>query len=97
METELKHSLLLTHGTIYGYSAESAPWTAFAGSNVVRRTGPVEWRADLYTHENHKDMPVGMMTDNTPIDFISWSVVGHVSESGLEWWQQCMTLFMRHI
>lgn len=99
METALKHSLLLTHGTTYGYIP-----TVLQGKDctdrfpaLYRMADQVEWRSGLYPSEVASSCFVGSMTDNAPIDFHSWSVIGNIGETGMEWWQQCMTLFMRHI
>lgn len=99
METELKHSLLLTHGTIYGYVADSLPYVDYTGksTSVVKFADQAEWRAALYPVIPASPVLDGSMTNNAPIDFHHWTMAGYVGESGLEWWQQCMTLFMRHI
>ena len=100
MESDLKQSLLLTHGTIYGYVAASLPWRDYDNGrspSVFKRADQVEWRNTLYPATMHPQVPVGPMTDNATIDFHHWNMAGHIGESGLEWWQQCMTLFMRHI
>lgn len=40
----------------------------------------------------------GSLTDTGPIDVVHWAGVGRYPSDGyLAWWEQCMTLFMRHI
>ena len=99
METTQKQSLLLTHGTIYGYTADSLPFHVYdaLSKSVVKRADQVEWHSTLYPELQIADVLDGMLTNTAPIDFYHWNIAGDVGESGLELWQQCMTLFMRHI
>lgn len=100
METALKQSLLLTHGTIYGDIAEYLPFIDCipdVNPTAVRSASVTEWRAGQMQPESRQEILMGTMTDNAPIDFHHWTMVGGIGESGLEWWQQCMTLFMRHV
>jgi hypothetical protein len=58
----------------------------------------VPWRQDLPWMAGLAALILyGPLTDNAPIDVIHWSAEGDMGESGLEIWQQCLTLFMRHI
>lgn len=99
METALKHSLLLTHGTIYGDIPAVLPWVDYTAksASLDQMADQVEWRNGLYYADPVATALHGAMTNNAPIDVYSWAVTGHAGETGLEWWQQCMTLFMRHI
>lgn len=99
MDEAIKHSLLITHGTIYGDIPVILPVKQYeyTSASVVKLSGQVEWRNGLFRFADCLASPVGTMTDNSTIDFHHWSMVGGLGESGLEQWQQCMTLFMRHI
>lgn len=95
-----KSAYLLLHGTIYGEIAEPLQWKDYTGksASVCTRTSQVDWRSNLFSKAAPPVMPLGTMTDNAPIDVVSWGGnVGHIGPTGLEWWQQCMTLFMRHV
>jgi hypothetical protein len=57
-----------------------------------------DWRDNLYTNaEPIDDVMFGTLTGHGTLDFYSWSTEGMVYPSGSEIWEQCMTLFMRHI
>lgn len=98
METALKQSLLLTHGTIYGAIAPALSWHDCPGkpSGFAFMADQVAWRSGLYYSQLSLPELMGPVTDNAPIDVIQWTTVGHKGESGMEWWQQCVTLLMRH-
>jgi len=91
--------LLLLHGTIYGDIAQVLPVVQFTGrsSNFDAQVDQDEWREDLFGAYLPEAAISGTMTYNEPIDFIHWTMDGHIGETGMEWWQQCMTLLMRHI
>jgi len=93
------HDLLLLHGTIYGYAQPVLPVIQFNGrsSSYDAINDPVDWRGGLFGKYYPIDDFYGGMTFNEPVDFIHWPIDGRLGETGLEWWQQCMSLFMRHI
>lgn len=99
METELKQSLLLTHGTIYGYAAPQLPWQRRSdfSPSLDAMSDQVTWRSGLYPALQPEVYDFGEVTDNATIDFYSWNHDGDIVRTGHEWWEQCMTLFMRHI
>ena len=95
-----KSAYLLLHGTIYGDIATALPWKDMPGksASVCTRADQVAWRNNLFSKAAMPTLPVGTMTNNAPIDVISWNAgPGMAVVDGVEWWQQCMTLFMRHI
>ena len=98
-ETALKQSLLLTHGTIYGVASPLA-WRGFDGISATVSNGiaPKPGDSDFpflaapITNEH------GPLTDNTPIDVVHWTGTGYVHPEGLlSWWNDCLSLLMRHI
>lgn len=95
-----KHSLLLTHGTIYGLLADSIEWVNFTGRPVgidIWNTTPQIFATIPYG-ASPADHPLGLVTNNAPIDVVSWYAgPGDIKLTGLEIWQQCMSLLMRHI
>ncbi len=99
-ELELKNSLLLIHQTIYGeLIGEGTYFVPSLLSSSIENSWLVNYRQDWF----YKAAPAsyslfGPMTDNMPISVTHWYAgPGHVPETGLEIWEQCMTLFMRHI
>ena len=95
-----KAGLLLIHGTVYGTIADALPWRDMDGKspNVCKVTSTEEWRAALFLNAAPATcLQSPDLINNAPIDVVSWSITGYTGESGLEWWQQCMTLFLRHI
>lgn len=99
VDIKLEHSLLLTHGTIYGEVAADAPFKEFDGISASIVSGwAVPWRQDHYVVIVADPFLVGPLAEVVPIDVVSWNAgPGAVKESGMEIWQQCLTLFMRHI
>jgi len=96
----LKHSLLLTHGTVYGQAPGDAGYYVFPDiTTSIENSWATPWRTNIpyaVVAANHN--MVGTITHNEPIDVISWNAGnGRVSPTGLEIWEQCMTLFMRHV
>lgn len=65
----------------------------------VESSWSVPWRAGLFTAVAPLDTAIGgPLTHNEPIDVISWTAgPGEIKVTGLEIWQQCLTLFMRHV
>jgi len=99
---EIKHSLLLIHGTIYGCLPEPHPEMLYVWpgrSNSLVRAEATPWRASVpYTCLAADHDVVGTITHNEPIDVVSWYAgPGEIKITGMEIWEQCMTLFMRHI
>lgn len=83
-----------------GILADALPWKDMQGKSVsvCQNTSQQDWRNNLFSKADMPTLPLGTMTDNAPIDVISWNAgQGLVVVDGMEWWQQCMTLFMRHI
>ena len=101
MSDIIKRSLLLTHGTIYGTATPDTLFKGYEGVTTSITNGwTVPWRTNLYLNTviTAGNFRVGPMTKNEPIDVIHWAAgPGKIHPSGLEWWQQCLTLFMRHI
>ena len=95
----LKQSLLITHGTVYGYTTPETLTKEYVGISSSFTNGWVlPWRPDLYPALPAPPAIFGPMTNNAPIDVISWYAgPGSVGEDGMGWWRQCLTLFMRHI
>lgn len=100
LETALKHSLLIIHGTVYGTSPSMPGWKGFdlfPSAHLAKEKSvcrPVfAFPADI--------IPVpscGPLTDNTPIDMLPWSVTGGGQPVNiLAPWQQCLTLYTRSI
>lgn len=98
MSTLLKHSLLLTHGTIYGQiSLLSVVQCEGLTPNVTQWDDPdYDWREGLFEARTLNASTTGVMTDNSPIDFVHWSLTGSVSLSPMTPWRNCMKL-LRHI
>ncbi|MDR2550025.1 MAG: hypothetical protein LBD10_07510 [Desulfobulbus sp.] len=93
-----KNELLLLHGTVYG----QAPIDSIAlrydcpfKSANIDRYGPPTDIPYLVTEPT--PCPCCQLTDNTPIEFIHWSAPGCAGWTGMEWWEGCMTLLMRHV
>ncbi len=97
-DLRLKQSLLITHGTVYGYTVPEALAKEYVGISSSFTNGWVlPWRQDLYPALPATPAIFGPLTHNEPIDFIHWYAgPGSVGEDGLEWWRQCLTL-LRHI
>lgn len=94
------NDLLLTHGTIYGTLPPAVPWAIFADmpTTVAAAVAPQPESADYPYAVAPPGYLSGTLTDNSPIDVISWTGAGKfASEGHLSWWEQCMTLFMRHV
>lgn len=97
-EELLKHSLLLIHGTIYGYLVvESPPQNGYEGISSSFTNGwSVPWRQDQYFVQLAAPAPFGPMTDNSPIDVVHWNAgLGAGPPSALFPYQQCLTLLTR--
>jgi hypothetical protein len=93
-----KHALLLLHGTVYGTLRDSPPVKDYEGITAsIGNSYATPWRQDLLAGFLPPDTRLGPMIDNSPIDVISWSAIGDQGESGMEIWNKCLTLFMRHI
>jgi len=99
-EEALKHSILLTHGTVYGVlvsALDAVPYHGLSPS-ICKFSGQDQWRDELWPVIAPPAFLEGVMTDMAPIDFVHWDTgTGFVSEGCFSWWRQCMTLFMRHI
>lgn len=101
METALKQSLLLTHGTVYGQMPEYIQPYVFPDRTSSKKNAElVPYQRDwFYLHQGSTSHLIGTKThDSSPIDILSWYAgQGETGETGMEIWQQCLTLFMRHI
>lgn len=83
-----------------GIILPSIPWAEYSGlsSTVVAGVAPQPNDSDYPYMVAPEGCVHGPMTDNGPIDVVSWEGSGVMAPDGyLEWWQQCLTLFMRHI
>jgi hypothetical protein len=94
----LKHSLLLTHGTVYG---RIDPLSRFdlspKSTNIDQWDDPdYDWKVGLFERRAMAATQTGPMTDNSPIDFIHWTVTGAPDMSAMTQWQGCLKL-LRHI
>lgn len=67
--------------------------------SAMAAAAAVSWRDDIpYVVASADHDIVGPITDSSPpISVVSWEAAGAIKETGMEWWRQCMTLFMRHI
>ena len=95
---ELKESLLLTHGTVYGDIAADTPWIDYAGKsdNIDLWGSTTFWLTNIPGAGAFIPSLYGPMTDQTPIDVIHWSMIGSKGETGMEWWQSCLSM-LRHL
>ena len=98
MSTLLKHSLLLTHGTVYGQIDPLAVHALSPKSvNIDQWHNPdYDWKVGLFERRPTAANDVGTMTDNAPVDFIHWSTSGSLALSPMAPWRGCMKL-LRHI
>ena len=94
----LKHSLLLTHGTIYGQIDPLAPVAlADKSVNIDQWDNPdYDWRVGLFEVRTMALSSAGTMTDNSPVDLVHWSATGHMALSPMTHWRTCMKV-LRHI
>jgi hypothetical protein len=97
METALKQSLLLTHGTVYGHAMPAVPvgFTGMSASIERHNVAGFNWDADVPYLATYTANPLGTMTDNSPIDIISWTVTGSPAVDLLAPWRQCAVLLTR--
>ncbi|WP_310601433.1 hypothetical protein [Desulfobulbus sp.] len=91
-----KNELLLLHGTIYGQIPAQVPWydCPFKTSNIDQYGKPTDIP---YLLTELRSCITGDLANNTPIDVVHWNAAGVTKWSGMEWWEGCMTLFMRHV
>jgi len=83
-----------------GYIPEQQFYKGFdAIPSRIAYSFTIPWRQDIYSAWPPQDNLVfGPLTNNAPIDVISWIAgPGEIKITGMEIWQQCMTLFMRHV
>lgn len=94
----LKHSLLLTHGTVYGQiDALSVHALSPKSVNIDQWNDPAyDWKRGLFERLIMSSTESGTATDNAPIDFIHWATTGTASLSPMEPWRNC-TKLLRHI
>lgn len=95
----LKHSLLLTHGTIYGQLDPLVPVAlADKSINIDQWNNPdYDWKAGLF-ELRAMDLPTGTgtMTDRAPVDLIHWNVFGAAALSPMTPWRNCLKM-LTHI
>lgn len=98
MSILLKHSLLLTHGTVYGQRQSLAPVDlADKSINIDQWNNPAyDWKVGLFERRSMAATGTGTITDNAPVDLISWSTTGSAALSPMAPWRNCMKL-LRHI
>jgi hypothetical protein len=98
----MKRSLLILQGIVYGDLTMPYPDLLKIMDNLpggIVAAASVPWRNDTpYLAAPANFNLYGPMTDHAPIDMISWAAgPGVIGPTGMEIWEQCMTLFMRHI
>lgn len=95
----LKQSFLLTHNTIYGFAPEPTLIKSFDDISSSFPNGwAVPWRLNVPSNQNPQVVECGDYTEVVPIDVVHWELYGaKEGRSGLEIWENCLTLFMRHI
>jgi len=93
----LKQALLITHGTVYGYTVPAALAREYSGISASITSGwAMPWRSALYPSLAATPALFGPLTDHSPIDFIHWDAgAGVEPPSALFPWQQCLTLLTR--
>lgn len=97
-EELLKHSLLLTHGTLYGLLLPVHEWAGLAGRSAsLERCCPdaATWRANLCAVFPMVSSGYGAMADQTPIDVVHWTGTGNTPYNTLAPWERCLTLMTR--
>lgn len=89
--------LLLLHGTIYGVIYQSDP-VAFSGTtnSVEQHNYPgFDWDADVPFIADSPPMLAGPMTDNGPVEVVSWTVAGAAPYDLLTPWRRCGLILTR--
>lgn len=94
----LKHSLLLTHGTVYG---QIDPLAVFEFSpksvNIDQWHNPAyDWKVGLFELRTMATTSTGTMTNNAPVDLVHWTGAGGFGRSPMVQWRTCLKL-LRHI
>lgn len=98
METLLKHSLLLTHGTVYG-QIDPLSWFDLRpkSANIDQWDDPdYNWLDGLFERRVMAATGTGIMTDNSPVDLVHWSAGGSLDVSPMVQWRGCLKL-LRHV
>ena len=94
----LKHSLLLAHGTVYGSApAFPAPFIGFDGltPGINNWGNPVHIQDDFpYAAPGPARVFGPLAAGNHPLDVVSWNGDGHVGETALRWWGDCLYLLV---
>jgi len=96
MSEARKRGLLLTQQIIY---AELRPyeWVDLQpkSTNIDQWGNAVFWQANVpYNHDMTFNV-AGPMTNTQPIDVATWAPPCTVHPSGMEYWHQCLDLFLR--
>jgi len=93
----LKHSLLLTHGTVYGQIdplavLDLSPKTA----NIDQWHNPAySWLPGLLEIRTMiLPTSTGIMTDNAPVDLVHWTEAGGFGLSPMVQWNNCSKLLV---
>jgi len=95
---DLKQSLLLIHGAIYGQIKDSIGVVQFSGlTNSIEQYdyAGFDWDSDVPYAASFITIGSGSMTDNTPIDVAHWNVGGNEPYDILSPWRGCMGLLVR--
>ena len=93
--------LLIILDTVYGNIPETAPVYVCPANSLSfnKLVGPPYWRSNLYNKIAPDSLLYGSLTaSNIPIPFYHQTLgPGYIGYTGMEMWQQCLTLFLRHI
>lgn len=95
----LKHSLLLTHGTVYGQIDPLAVLDLSPKSvNIDQWHNPAySWLPGLLEIRTMAlPTSTGTMTNNAPVDLVHWTEAGGLELSPMVQWRTCLKL-LRHI
>lgn len=97
-ELLLKHSLLLTHGTVYGQIDPLVVLDLSPKSvNIDQWHNPAyDWKVGLFELRTMATTSTGTMTNNAPVDLVHWTGAGHLELPLMVQWRTCLKL-LRHI
>ncbi len=95
---ELKRSLLLIHGTVYGQIDPLAFFDLSPKSvNIDQWHDPdYDWKVGLFELRTMALPGTGTMTNNAPVDLIHWNVSGSAALSPMAPWRNCLKM-LTHI
>jgi len=94
---EIKNSFLLTHNTVYGnIYTELYRAPIDISDSILGITS--DWKLTLFdTFLSEEALIADPYSMWTVTDVISWSGTGNLDMTGMEIWERCLALFMRHI